>query len=95
LKALRNAIQGYKLLLKDRKILYRDVSENIIIITELPAEDALKGRLIDLDLAKELDGMPSGACHRTGTMQFIAIKVLEGKGHIYQHDLKSFFYVFV
>jgi hypothetical protein len=68
LKALRDAIQGYKLLLKDRKILYQDVSENNIIITELPAENAPKGRLIDLDLAKELDGMPSGACHRTGTI---------------------------
>merc|ERR1711964_476396 len=77
------------------KILHRDVSENNIIITELPAEGAPKGRLIDLDLAKELDSMPSGARHRTGTMQFMAIEVLEGKGHTYRHDLESFFYVFV
>ena len=46
-------------------------------------------------VAKELDGMPSGARHRTGTMQFMAIEVLEGKGHTYRHDLESFFYVFV
>ncbi|KAG9228380.1 hypothetical protein BJ875DRAFT_389540 [Amylocarpus encephaloides] len=39
--------------------------------------------------------MPSGARHRTGTMQFMAIEVLEGKGHTYRHDLESFFYVFV
>ncbi|KAH7304358.1 hypothetical protein BKA65DRAFT_610906 [Rhexocercosporidium sp. MPI-PUGE-AT-0058] len=67
---------------------------NNIIITVLPAE-APKGRLIDLDLAKELDSMPSEARHRTGTMQFMAIEVLKGKGHIYRHDLESFFYVFV
>jgi serine/threonine protein kinase len=95
LEALRDAIRGHRSLLEDGKILHRDVSENNIIITKLPAEDAPKGRLIDLDLAKELDGMPSGARHRTGTMQFMAIEVLEGKGHTYRHDLESFFYVFV
>ena len=95
LEALRDAIRGHRSLLEDGKILHRDVSENNIIITELPAEGAPKGRLIDLDLAKELDSMPSGARHRTGTMQFMAIEVLEGKGHTYRHDLESFFYVFV
>ncbi|KAG9242164.1 hypothetical protein BJ878DRAFT_536067 [Calycina marina] len=95
LEALRDAIRGHRSLLEDGKILHRDVSENNIIITELLAEDAPKGRLIDLDLAKELDGMPSGARHRTGTMQFMAIEVLEGKGHTYRHDLESFFYVFI
>ena len=63
LEALRDAIQGYRSLLKVGKILHRDVSENNIIITELPAKEAPKGRLIDLDLAKELDSMPSGAHH--------------------------------
>jgi hypothetical protein len=51
------------LLLKDGKILYWDIFKNNIIITELPVEEALKGRLIDLDLAKELDSMLSKACH--------------------------------
>ncbi|KAG9231374.1 hypothetical protein BJ875DRAFT_506723 [Amylocarpus encephaloides] len=95
LQALRDAIRGHRSLLEVGKILHRDVSENNIIITELPVEDAPKGRLIDLDLAKELDTMPSGARHRTGTMQFMAIEVLEGKGHTYRHDLESFFYVFL
>jgi hypothetical protein len=54
-----------------------------------------KERLIDLDLAKELDSVPSGASHRTGTIQFMAIEVLQGKGHTYRHDLESFFYVFI
>jgi hypothetical protein len=31
----------------------------------------------------------------TGTMQFRAIKVLQGKAHPYRHDLESFFYVFI
>jgi hypothetical protein len=93
LEALRDAIRGHRSLLEDGKILHRDISENNIIITD--AKEAPKGRLIDLDLAKELDSMPSGARHRTGTMQFMAIEVLEGKGHTYRHDLESFFYVFV
>ncbi|XMA13633.1 hypothetical protein WAI453_006424 [Rhynchosporium graminicola] len=95
LEALRDAIRGHRSLLEDGKILHRDVSENNIIITELPAEGTTKGRLIDLDLAKELDSMPSGARHRTGTMQFMAIEVLSGRGHTYRHDLESFFYVFI
>ncbi|CZS92412.1 uncharacterized protein RAG0_02864 [Rhynchosporium agropyri] len=95
LEALRDAIRGHKSLLEDGKILHRDVSENNIIITDFSAKGASKGRLIDLDLAKELDSKPSGARHRTGTMQFMAIEVLEGKGHTYRHDLESFFYVFL
>jgi hypothetical protein len=39
-----------------------------IIITELPAEEAPKGRLINLDLVKELDSIPSRARYRTSTM---------------------------
>ncbi|KAF7951951.1 hypothetical protein EAE96_007248 [Botrytis aclada] len=95
LEMLHNAIRSHRSLLKDGKILHQDISENNIIITELSAEGDPKGRLIDLDLAKELDNMPSGARHRTGTMQFIAIEVLEGNGHTYRHDLESFFYVFL
>lgn len=51
--------------------------------------------LIDLDLAKELNTGPSGARHRTGTMEFMAIEVLQGHTHTYRHDLESFFYVFL
>ncbi|KAG9237290.1 hypothetical protein BJ875DRAFT_533004 [Amylocarpus encephaloides] len=94
LEALRDAITGHRSLLEDGKILHRDVSENNIIITESPP-GAPKGDLIDLDLAKKLDSVPSGANHRTGTMQFMAIEVLQGKAHTYRHDLESFFYVFI
>jgi hypothetical protein len=41
-----------------------------------------KATLVDLDLAMELDSVPSGASHRTGTVQFIAIEVLQDKGHL-------------
>jgi serine/threonine protein kinase len=91
-EALRDAIRGHRPLLEDGRILHRDISENNIIIAESPVEGAPKGRLIDLDLAKELD---SGARHRTGTMRFMAIEVLEGNGHTYRHDLESFLYVFI
>ncbi|KAL5354469.1 hypothetical protein ACLOAV_000558 [Pseudogymnoascus australis] len=95
LEALRDAVRGHKSLLEDGKILHRDISQNNIIITEAASKEEPAGRLIDLDLAKELDSVPSGASHRTGTMQFMAIEVLQGKGHTYRHDLESFFYVLI
>jgi hypothetical protein len=49
--------------LEDGGILHRDVSDNDITIAESPAEGARKGTLINLDLVKELDSQPSGACH--------------------------------
>lgn len=95
LTALHDAVKAHRSLLEDGRILHRDISENNIIITEAATEGDPTGMLIDLDLAKELDSLPSGASHRTGTMQFMAIEVLQGKGHTYRHDLESFFYVFV
>ena len=94
LDALRDAIRGHKSLLEDGKILHRDISENNIIITEAATKRDPKGMLIDLDLAKELDSLSSRASHRTGTIQFMAIEVLQRKGYTYRHDLESFFYVF-
>jgi hypothetical protein len=95
LEAFRDAIAGHRSLLVDGKMLHRDISENNIIITTPAAEGDPKGRLIDMDLGKELNSVPSGASHQTGTMQFMAIEVLQGKGHTYRHDLESFFYVFI
>jgi hypothetical protein len=57
-------------------MLYWDISKNNIIITTAVAEGDPKGRLIDMDLGKELNGVPSGASHRIRTMQFMAIEVL-------------------
>lgn len=88
-------LRGHKLLLEDRKILHRNILENNIIIIEAVVKGDSNGMLIDLDLVKELDSLPSGASHRIGTMLFMAIEVLQGKGHTYRHDLESFFYVLV
>ncbi|KAL1972798.1 hypothetical protein VTN31DRAFT_6340 [Thermomyces dupontii] len=75
------------------KILHRDISENIIITD--PKKTGFAGMLIDMDLAKEIDGGRSGARCRTGTMEFMAIEVLLNVDHTYLHDLESFFYVLI
>ncbi|KAJ8102674.1 hypothetical protein POJ06DRAFT_280030 [Lipomyces tetrasporus] len=95
LEAIRDAVAAHRSLLEVGKMLHRDISENNIIITLASVKGDPKGRLIDMDLGKELNSVPSGASHRTGTMQFMAIEVLQGKGHTYRHDLESFFYVFI
>lgn len=95
LESCRDFIKAHRSLYRDGKILHRDISENNLIITDAMQKGDPKGTLIDLDLAKELDGGSSGARHRTGTMEFMAIEVLEGKAHTYRHDLESFLYVFL
>lgn len=93
IEALRDAIKVHRSLLLDGKILHRDISENNIIITDPEDADGFRGMLIDLDLAKEDGKGPSGARHRTGTMEFMAIEVLLGISHTYRHDLEAFYYV--
>ncbi|KAF5139517.1 hypothetical protein E5D57_003313 [Metarhizium anisopliae] len=95
LEGLRDAIKVHRSLFMDGKILHRDISENNIILTDPGKADGFKGMLIDLDLAKEEGTNPSGARHRTGTMEFMAIEVLLGISHTYRHDLESFFYVLI
>ncbi|KAI9776690.1 MAG: hypothetical protein M1839_009417 [Geoglossum umbratile] len=95
LEACRDVIKGHKSLYQEGKILHRDVSVNNLIIADAESGEDPRGILIDLDLAKELGSGPSGARHRTGTMEFMAIEVLKRKAHTYRHDLESFFYVFL
>ncbi|KAI9863684.1 MAG: hypothetical protein M1813_003707 [Trichoglossum hirsutum] len=95
LEAFRDIIKGHRSLYQVGKILHRDVSINNVIITDAKKEEDPRGMLIDLDLAKEMGSGPSGARHRTGTMEFMAIEVLECKPHTYRHDLESLFYVFL
>ena len=95
LEAFCDFIKAHRSLYLDGQILHRDISDNNVIITKPKRKGDPRGRLIDLDLGKELDGGPSGARHRTGTMEFMAIEVLEGKSHTYRHDLESLFYVFL
>lgn len=96
LEAFRDFIKGHKSLVQEGNILHRDISVNNLIITDAGDENNPKGTLIDLDLAQELEKGSSGARHRTGTMEFMAIEVLNGPvTHTYRHDLESFFYVFL
>jgi len=94
-EACRDVVKAHRSLYRDGKILHRDISVNNIIITDAVHEGDPKGMLIDLDLAKDLEGGPSGARHRTGTMEFMAIEVLKDSQHTYRHDLESLFYVFL
>lgn len=97
LSAFYGAIKGHRSLYENG-ILHRDVSINNIMIA-FPDEqrpDGLTGFLIDLDMAIETsDTEPSGAPHRTGTMEFMAIGTLNGEVHTFRHDLESFYYVFL
>ncbi|KAL8847182.1 MAG: hypothetical protein Q9221_007767 [Calogaya cf. arnoldii] len=93
LKALRDAIKAHMSLYTKGKILHRDISENNIIITDPKEADGFTGMLIDEDLAKEIGSGRSGARHQTGTMEFMAIQVLQRVAHTYRHDLESFLYV--
>ncbi|KAG5289062.1 serine/threonine protein kinase Sgk2 [Histoplasma ohiense] len=95
LTALRDAIKAHQSLYLNANILHRDISENNIIITNPEKTNGHSGMLIDLDLAKEVGSGRSGARHRTGTMEFMAIEVLLNIDHTYRHDLESFFYVLI
>ena len=95
LTTLRDAIKAHRSLYLKGNILHRDISENNIIITNPKETGGFAGMLIDLDLAKVLGSGRSGARHQTGTMEFMAIEVLQGIDHTYRHDLESFFYVLI
>lgn len=83
LEALRDAIKAHRSLYTKGKILHRDISENNIIITDPKEADGFKGMLIDEDLAKEIGSGRGGARHQTGTMEFMAIQVLQRVAHTY------------
>ncbi|KAL9018480.1 MAG: hypothetical protein Q9185_004220 [Variospora sp. 1 TL-2023] len=95
LATLRDAIKAHRSLYLKGNILHRDISENNIIITNPKESGGFTGMLIDLDLAKVLGSGRSGARHKTGTMEFMAVEVLLGIDHTYRHDLESFFYVLI
>ncbi|KAA8894639.1 hypothetical protein FN846DRAFT_819189 [Sphaerosporella brunnea] len=92
LAALRDAIRGHQHLYQKHHILHRDVSVHNILIS--PPGHPSAGVLIDLDLAINTNrAANSGASHRTGTPDFMALGVLEGEPHRACHDLESFFFV--
>ena len=83
LEAFYNAIKAYKSLYIKGKILYRDISENNIIITDPKEVDSFTGILIDMNFAKEIGISQSGAWHQIGTIEFMAIQVLQNVSHTY------------
>ncbi|KAA8910155.1 hypothetical protein FN846DRAFT_1006457 [Sphaerosporella brunnea] len=92
LAALRDAIKGHQHLYQKHRILHCDVSVHNILIS--PPGHLSAGVLIDLDLAINTNrAANSGASHRTGTPDFMAIGVLEGQPHRACHDLESFFFI--
>jgi len=107
LEAFRDAIKAHEKLFMERKILHRDVSHGNIILTDPDQNHGCSGMLIDYDLAVEVDADSKNETSReknmTGTLEFIAIEILEGAvrketagfDHTYRHDLESFFYVFL
>lgn len=95
LLALRSGIIGYCNMLQ-KGIMHGDISVNNIMISNPSSTSNTGGYLIDLDFAVPLSRQyASGAPHRTGTPEFMAIDVLDGEPHVPRHDLESFFYVLI
>jgi len=72
-------------------VLHRDVSYGNIMLLPSPKD----GMLIDFDLAISANRSSVSAHHRTGTIEFMAVDLLEGADVIHspRHDIESFFYV--
>ncbi|KAF8417794.1 hypothetical protein EV426DRAFT_540173 [Tirmania nivea] len=90
LLVFRGAIKGHRALYQKAHILHRDISINNVLIDQITGD----GFLVDLDLAiNPRRPTASGAPHRTGTFDFMAIGVHYGHLHTYRHDLESFFWL--
>ncbi|KAA8912526.1 hypothetical protein FN846DRAFT_932902 [Sphaerosporella brunnea] len=93
LQALRDAIVGHRYMYETHQVLHRDISKNNILLNPVGGG----GFLIDFDLAVFYPRTDtSGAAHRTGTFDFMALDVLlpyTMQAHNPMHDLESFFYL--
>lgn len=101
LLGIHEAIECHRLLYEDAGIRHRDISVFNIMLSEPedPYDDGKTGFLIDRDLAIELASVAaSGAPHRTGTPEFMAVEELrqdQWQHHTYRRDLESFWYVLI
>ncbi len=93
LQVFRDTIKCHRSLYCDARILHCDVSPGNIIIVNHQDKEQLKGVLIDLDSAINLDEASEEEVGITGTRPFMAIGVLRSEPHTYRHDLESFLYV--
>lgn len=91
-----NSKAGHQNLLRQKKILHRDISIGNVLITE----DENEGFLIDLDHAIRVDREgTSGAKGRTGTKVFMSIGLLlqtdneSRQPHSFMDDLESMFWL--
>ncbi|CAL1713110.1 unnamed protein product [Somion occarium] len=91
-----DVVSAHHWVFKTSKIIHHDISNNNVMFFRDPI-DGVVGVLCDWDLSEKV--FP-GQCikpGRTGTTPFMAIAMLsdEYPGHEYQHDLESFFWLFV
>ncbi|KAF4211370.1 hypothetical protein CNMCM5878_002704 [Aspergillus fumigatiaffinis] len=94
LSALETCIEGYESLHTKAGLLQGDISTGNLIVNEEEGNRSWPAFLIDLDLAiKQQRERPSGARGKTGTRAFMAVGLLLGERHNFNHDLESFFWV--
>jgi hypothetical protein len=95
LEACRDVVKALRSLYQDGKILHRDICIKNLTIASRPDEGDAKEVLIDLDRALDLEKGPARKGVLIGSEGFMAIGILTGDPHTYQHDLESLFYVFL
>lgn len=95
LKTLRDTIKTHRFLYINRKILYRNISKNNIIIIDSKKADNFTNILIDKNLVKKIDSGRSDARYQIDTIKFITIEMLHCISYIYRYNLELFFYVFL
>ncbi|TRM56467.1 hypothetical protein BD626DRAFT_575696 [Schizophyllum amplum] len=100
LLALRDAVEAHEQLYDKKDVLHCDISDNNILLREVPGSSRRRGLLIDLDSAVvvKLDGeykrAPTG--RTAGTLPFTACAILltpDTVAHSLWHDLESILYV--
>ncbi|KAH0559931.1 hypothetical protein GP486_003546 [Trichoglossum hirsutum] len=99
IRGVRDSFIGHGTLYFDGGILHRDISRSNLLLRP-PSSPLGAGFLIDLDYAidinpESLQPASSGAPHRTGTLPYMAIDILNNNhgAHLYHHDVESFLYV--
>ncbi|KAF5376768.1 hypothetical protein D9757_003152 [Collybiopsis confluens] len=91
MRAIFHALTAHHDACSKAKLLHRDISSGNIIIHEGD------GYLIDWERAKGLDDREVRANERTGTWQFLSIRLLQNPRlpHLIRDDLESFIYVVI